>query len=139
MIDRFFGSTVYLDSNIVIYFVEESAAYSMRAKQFISRLVADGAKLITSELTVAECLYKPYRDGDLDGVELFRAMFNSDLIGLYPLTGDLAIRATEHGGELQLKLVDCIHYVSALEAGCDFFVTADARFRSSQFLEVVGI
>jgi predicted nucleic acid-binding protein len=60
-------------------------------------------------------------------------------LNILPVSGDLIIRAAEQGGQLGLKLLDAVQYVTALEAGCDVMVTADARFRSSRYIEVVGI
>ena len=40
---------------------------------------------------------------------------------------------------IKLKLVNAIHFVSALEAKCDVFVTADTKFKSSAAMRVVRI
>lgn len=136
-IDR--TSTVYFDTNVIIYYIEYKGDIRDRAAAVIERARDVGARRMTSELAVAECLYKPYQLQNLENIGLYRAAFQSPFVDLVPLTGDLVIRAAEEGGALGLKLLDAVHYVSALEAGCDVFVTADRKFRSSQYLEVVGI
>jgi len=133
------GATIYVDANILIYFIDAEGDFAERAADFFRRSHEAGARLVTSELTMAECLYKPHRDGDGARVALYETAFKSGFIALYPLSGDLAVRAAEVGGSLGLKLVDAIHYLSALEAGCDVFVTADRRFRSCEQMEVIGI
>ena len=139
MIEFTSSSVVYMDTNIVIYFLEDRAQFQSRAKAFVFTALNAGARLVTSELTVAECIYRPHRDRNAQSISLYEAAFRSGLLGLYPLTGDLVIRAAKEGGSLGLKLIDTVHYLSALEAGCDYFATADRKFKSSQYLEIVGI
>jgi len=132
-------SVVYVDTNVLVYYVDALSDLTPRAVAFLNNAQAKGARLVTSELTIAECVYKWYRDRNLARVAVYEDLFRSGLIELYPLTGDLAIRAAQEGGSLKLKLIDAIHYMSALEAGCDLFVTADRKFRSTRYLDVVGI
>ncbi len=132
-------SVIYVDTNVLVYYVDGLSDLTPRATAFLNTARADGARLVTSELTIAECVYKWYRDRNPARVAIYHDLFRSRFIEVYPLTGDLAIRAAEEGGALGLKLLDAIHYMSAIEAGCDVFVTADRKFRSTRYLEVVGI
>jgi predicted nucleic acid-binding protein len=95
--------------------------------------------LVTSELTVAECLYRPYKDRNRQQADVYESLFASGTLDVYPLSGALIIQAAKDGGALGLKLMDAVHYLSALEAGCDQLVTADRRFKSTRYLEVVNL
>jgi predicted nucleic acid-binding protein len=132
-------TVIYVDTNILVYYVDGLSSLTPKAIALLDEARELGARLVTSELTVAECIYKWHRERNLARVAVYQDLFRSDFVELYPVTGDLAIRAAQEGGELGLKLIDAIHYMSALEAGCDVFVTADRKFRSTQYLEVVGI
>lgn len=133
-------SSVYVDTNIFIYFIEATPRHFERARALLTHIDRVGARLVTCELTVAECLYKPHRDGDTELVRIYERLFAADGgIDIAPLDGSLARRAARYGGELGLKLIDAIHYIAALEAGCDVFVTGDARFRSGPHMSVLGI
>jgi predicted nucleic acid-binding protein len=130
---------IYLDSNIVIYFVEGRSPFRESAEAVVAGAQALGNRLMTSELTVAECLYRPYKDRDTRKIEFYESLFGSGALDLYPLSGALIIQAAKDGGALGLKLMDAVHYLSALEAGCDQLVTADRRFKSTRYLEVVNL
>ena len=38
-----------------------------------------------------------------------------------------------------MKLVDAIHYASAIAAGCDGLLTSDRKFRSDRSLKVIQL
>lgn len=130
-------STVYVDTNIFIHFIEASPTFFAKTKQIFEHIDAVGARIVTSEITLAECLYKPSQDQNTTLVAVYGELFEkSGDVSLIPLDGMVAKRAALRGGGLGLKLVDAIHYVSALEARCDLFITTDAQFRSDNDLEV---
>jgi predicted nucleic acid-binding protein len=133
------GSLVYVDTNVFIYFLEGDRDAGARAEALFAHADRVGAVLLTSELTAAECLYKPHKDGNLRLASLYGDLFDSGEVQIIPLTGDLARRAAGDAGALGLRLIDSIHYLSALEAGCDVFVSADARFRSGPYMRVLRI
>ena len=133
-------SRVYVDSNIFIYFVELNTEYFEKAEEFFEHIDSVGARLFTNEYTLAECIYQPSREGNFSLVEKYELLFEKeDEVQLLNLDGAIAKRAAFVGGNLGLKLADAIHFVSALEAGCDFFVTADAAFKSGPAMKVLRL
>jgi predicted nucleic acid-binding protein len=134
------SSSVYIDTNVFIYYIEASPIFFERAREIFERIDSVGARAVTSEVTLAECVYKPAQDGDTGLVGLYESLFEaSGDVEMVPLDGGIAKRAGLRGGELGFKLIDAIHYLSALEAGCDLFVTSDARFKSGPALKVLRI
>jgi predicted nucleic acid-binding protein len=134
-------SRVYIDTNIWVYYIEANPAFVEAVRRVLLAVEAAGAHLVTNEITLAECLYKPAKDGNHAALDAYDRLFGSGEIEITPLDGTLARSAALHGGQLGLKLIDAIHYIGALEAGCDVFVTADARFRSGPAMRVgvVGV
>ncbi len=134
------GEAVYVDTNVFIYFIEATPVLFERAASAFTRLAQTGARLLTSELTVAECLYQPARDGNGKLVKVYEDLFETPGdVTLLPLTGELARRAAMAGGGIGLKLADAIHYLSAVEAGCSVFLTGDGQFRSGPHMRVVKV
>ncbi|HEY8579841.1 MAG TPA: PIN domain-containing protein [Beijerinckiaceae bacterium] len=134
------GSRIYVDRNIFIYFIEKVEPGYARARDFFLRASEVGATLCTSEITVAECLHKPYRTGDAQLVDTYEFLFErSGDVTLLPLSGAVAKRAAAAGARIGLKLVDAIHFVSALDEGCDLFVSADGQFPSTPSMAVVSL
>jgi predicted nucleic acid-binding protein len=139
--DKISGSSVvYIDTNIFVYFVEATPSFFQKVKELFEHVASVGARLITSEITLAECIYRPSQDHDAALVSIYEMLFEqSGEIDLVPLDGALAKRAAVAGGGVGLKLIDAIHYMSALEAGCDFFVTSDSAFRSGPKMAVLRV
>lgn len=133
-------SSIYVDSNVFVYLFEGPPQFFASVKDFFEHAAKAGARLSTNELTLAECIYKPSREDDIATVAKYEALLEpGDEIGIIGLDGALAKRAALAGGKQGLKLADAIHFLSALESGCQFFVTADTRVRSSPGLEVLNI
>jgi predicted nucleic acid-binding protein len=133
------ASRIYVDTNIWIYYIEANAAFVDRVRAFFVGVEAAGAKLVTNEIAIAECLYKPSKDGNTAALKAYERLFDSGEVEITPLDGGLARRAAVNGGQLGLKLIDAIHYVSALEWACDFFVTSDSAFKSGPMTQVIRI
>jgi predicted nucleic acid-binding protein len=133
------ASRIYVDTNIWIYFIEGHPDFAGPVHQLFLQAEAAGATLVTNEITMAECLYKPAKEANADALDAYERLFASGEIELMPLDGALARRAALTGGALGLKLIDAIHYLGALESGCDVFVTADAQFRSGPQMRVVAL
>jgi predicted nucleic acid-binding protein len=134
------ASRLYADSNVFIYLIEASPDFFVLAKRLFDHIDTVGARVLTNELTLAECIYKPSREDNSVLVARYEAFLEpGDEIEIIGLDGALARRAAKAGGKLGLKLADAVHYLSAYESGCQFFVTADTRVRSSPGLEVINI
>lgn len=130
---------VYLDSNIFTYLVEGERRYVDAATRVFEQLARAGATAVTSEITVAECLWAPAKAGARSIFARYEAIFASGDIVLAPLDGVLAHRAAVHGGRIGLKLIDAIHHVSAVDSGCRFLVSNDRHYRSTADLTVLTL
>ena len=134
------SSKVYIDTNIFISLFELVPYFYETAKEVFELLHFLECRILTNEITIAECIYKPARQDDFAMLQTYQELFASDTnIGLLPLNSELANRAASHGGKLGLKLIDAIHFTSAIEAGCDFFITSDKAFTSTPEIEVILI
>jgi predicted nucleic acid-binding protein len=134
------GSKVYVDSNMFIYQFEKLEGFGERVALRFSEVEKQGGRLFTSELTVAECCYKPAGDDNALLLSAYQDFFEqSGEVELVSLSGNLVKRAALVGATVGLKLLDAIHYVSALEAGCRHFLTGDKAFTSSAELQVVQL
>lgn len=133
-------SRVYVDSNIFIYFIEKHAGFLPQVRAIFSEISACDGILLTSELTLAECLYQPARDDNFELATLYLDLFEvSGEVELIALNGQVAKQAATVAGEVKLKLLDGIHYVSALNDGCTHFLSADAVFKSVPSIQVIHI
>lgn len=117
-----------------IYWIESPAS---PVRDMFRQISQSGARLVTSEFSIAECLYGAAKHHNQTAVAAYEALFSSGTIELIALDGELTKRAAIAGAELGLQLNDAIHYICALEQGCDFFLTRDKRFQSTPYIEVL--
>jgi predicted nucleic acid-binding protein len=86
--------------------------------------------------------YKPSassdRWADSDELEARSNEIFYDIALVAPVDGEQLKAAARVGARKGLKLVDALHFVAAMESQCALFLTNDARFRSSDGIEVVA-
>lgn len=115
---------LYLDSCIIIYFVEQHPDYFASVD---TRIEAGDSLITVSDLCKLECLVHPMRAGDTARLAAFQQFFAADDLSITrcsPAVFELAttLRARHH-----LKTPDALHLAAAIEAGCDEFWTNDHR------------
>ncbi|MGN6103025.1 MAG: type II toxin-antitoxin system VapC family toxin [Devosia sp.] len=117
---------IYLDANILIYAIERGHPWTDDLAALLKRVYAGDLTAVTSELSLAEVLAKPYALASTDLIDTYEALF-SDRSPLVVRSIDRPIlRRTAHlRGAGKLRIADAIHVATALEAGCTRFVSND--------------
>ena len=118
---------IYLDSNIVIYLVEQPGQFGPRASARITALAAAGDRMVVSDLTRLECRANPVATGDHVTLAQYDAFFSQGVERVMPLSTAVVDRATRICGQYRFKTPDALHLAAAVEAGCQVFLTNDAR------------
>ena len=130
----------YFDTNIFIYLLEEHPEYYEKISKLIAHLDAIHCEIFTSELTLAECLVKPFADDDTHSQENYvQSLSSSEFLTVEPVTKEVLIKAAQLRAELKNKLPDSIHLASAVCHSCDLFVGNDKRLRSGDAIKVFNI
>ena len=130
------GGLVYLDANSLIYTVERVEPYRSlldpmwRAAQRGDLTVASG------RLIVVESLVKPLRDRNREIEAQYRELFEASIFKVLDMPLAVFERAAEIRAFAHLKTADALHAATALQAGCDLFITNDADFRRVEGLAV---
>jgi predicted nucleic acid-binding protein len=115
---------LYLDSCVVIYYVEQHPLLFPRIDE---RMNDAKTRIVVSDLTRLECLVQPLRQSDAVRLKQFRRFFDSsDLIVLGCLASVFNL-ATELRARHRLKTPDALHLAAAIQAGCEEFWTNDHR------------
>lgn len=121
---------VYLDSNVVIYLVENDPAWGPKAANRVAALRANGDELAVSDLTRLECRVKPLRAGDLVLLGDFDSFFSNPGVKVYPLTAAVCDRAALIRAQHGFRTPDSLHLAAAAENGCGLFFTNDPKLSS---------
>ncbi|WOJ88612.1 PIN domain-containing protein [Methylocapsa polymorpha] len=129
------SSLVYLDTNVFILGFEFGGVEAQPVHQLLTALKEVPKAIVTSELTLAELLAPPKRENDFPfarKAELYgNLLIWSGLIDLWPVSRQVLIGTAVLRQNWLCKLPDAIHMVSALHAGCAFFMSNDRDMNQS--------
>ena len=118
--------TVYLDTNCVIYLVENHPVWCAKVVARIASIRSAGDQLAVGDLARAECLVAPLKNGDAGLEARYRAFFNDPDIQVLGISALICERAARIRATDRFKLPDALHLATAIEHGCGLFLTADA-------------
>jgi predicted nucleic acid-binding protein len=122
----FAGKTIYLDTNIVIFAVEQGNPWSEMLRQLFNEIDSRAMRAVTSELTLAEALAKPMKLGAQDLVEKNEELLAPESpIETAAVDRIVLTEAARLRGQTGLKLMDAIHVATAQLLGCDLFLSND--------------
>lgn len=118
------------DSVTLIYFVEQHPSYFDRML-FIMRYVDSGPiSGIASTLSLAEVLVIPIRNRDAVMVDRYEAVLSKSRgFRLKSITAAIARQAAAIRARYNLKTPDALHIATAIEAGCEAFLTNDLTLK----------
>ena len=129
---------VYFDTNVLIYLIENHPTYRDKIIALIASLDELGCEVITSELTLAECLVKPFAENDKRSQDNYTASIkNSDFLKVKPVTKKVLIEAARLRSVYKNKLPDSIHIATALKTGCDVFVGNDKKIKVGESIALL--
>ncbi len=118
---------IYCDSMILMYFFDHTGPFNVRATNRLAALAAAGDLIAVSHLVRLECRVKPIMNADDARLTLYDAFFARPDVRILPITPAVFDRATLIRATYKFKLGDSLHLAGAAEAGCDRFLTNDAR------------
>lgn len=131
------GARVYCDTNVVIYAIEGYDAYAPVIQALLRALDEQAVVAVTSELTIAEVLVKPLRDGNHIIQQAYRRFLRpSSALSLFPISRKILEQAAGIRAAGKVKLPDAIHWATALSADCNSFLTNDQAFKAQAGLTV---
>jgi len=118
-------SKIYLDTCIVIYFVEKHTVYADKIDVLINSLSANDT-LCFSPLVRLECFVKPLRTKDAKLNGHYESFFEAQEM-LEITAGRFEEAAQLRADFTSLKTPDALHLATALHHNCDEFWTNDGR------------
>jgi predicted nucleic acid-binding protein len=140
ILSRIQGRRVYLDTNAFIYFLDKHDVYFDVVLPFFQLFNEGLSFAYTGDAAVTETLYKPYELNDPFRVNEFKAFFADDeLMTVLPHTTKIFELTAEIAPKHKMKLIDALHYSTAINSGCQFILTNDRGFVSNERIEVILI
>jgi len=132
------GKRLYLDANLFIYSVEGIEPWAPLMREVLAAVDSHECTAVTSELSLAECLVKPFEIGRQDLVKSYLGLLQ-DRTGfeIMPLDRAILIESARLRSASRLRLPDAIHAATAINATCDLLLTNDSGFRSVKGIEIL--
>ena len=120
------GKKIALDTVVFIYTLEGNLEFGDCAKT-IFEAIEQGKCSYAKDLVLAELMVKPLREGKPNIAEEYASELPNfpNLTFLLP-TRDIITSAAKLRGKTNLKIIDALHLATAIEAGCQIFITNDA-------------
>ncbi len=120
-------SRVFLDTNLIIYLLEDYGELSVITARFAQRMIERGDTVVTSMMTVGEVMVKPLAIGDQVLLHKYRQLFDAPDVELISFNRMEAMEYAKVRGDKSIKSPDAIQLACASVAKCDLFVTNDDR------------
>lgn len=131
---------LFLDSAPVIYYVDMNPAYFAIMDELFNSIESNLIRVVTSPVTLAECLILPIRQNNPSQQQLFIDIITAqDTADFVEITSAIARQAAEVRARYNLQLPDAFQIATALATGCDTFLTNDAQLKRVSDLRVVVI
>ena len=118
---------IYGDSVIIMYYLDHTGPFNVRASNRLAALAAAGDSIAISDLVRLEYRVKPLKLGDTARLTLFDAFCARPDVRLVPISPAVFDRATSIRAAHGFRLGDSLHLATAVEGGCDGFLTNDTR------------
>jgi predicted nucleic acid-binding protein len=131
------SSLVYLDTVTIIYSIERFPTYIALLDPMWRQLQSGDCQVTTSELTLLETLVMPIQQANQDLISRYERLLMASEVNLIPITRTLLKTAASIRANAKLKTPDAIHAATAIDAGCNTFLTNDQGFRKVPELPTV--
>ena len=118
---------VFLDSVIIIYYLDHVGSFQERAANRLAGLHAAGDQIVVNDLVRMECRVDPVRKSDRIRLVRFDGFFVRSDVEIAPITTVVFDRAAQIRATYGYKAIDAINLATAVEAGGDRFLTNDTQ------------
>ncbi|MCK5524286.1 MAG: type II toxin-antitoxin system VapC family toxin [Thiomargarita sp.] len=140
LIKKLLGKIVYLDANIFIYAIEHSDIYERLLNELFKQIDYGKIQAITSELTLAEVLVKPFADGNTELVDVYKNLLvSANIITLLEINQEILLESAKYRATFGGKLPDAIHITTAIASNANFLLTNDNGIKTSALVEVLQL
>ncbi|MDT9201253.1 PIN domain-containing protein [Limnospira fusiformis KN01] len=129
-------SRLFLDTAPVIYFVERNPSFVDRVDPIFERLESEITPVVGS-VTVAECLVGALQMGLTNLEQAYVAIFTRDDVLFLENNLTIAREAARVRVRYNLQLPDAFQIATALNAGCQAFLTNDAQLKRIAELKIL--
>lgn len=119
-------SRIFFDSNLFIYLFEDEKGRGQAVARLLNRMHERRDQLVTSTMTLAEILVRPYGQADHGLAQRYEALLQSPEIELVSFDPVAARRYARIRQDKSIKSPDAIQLACAAAAQTDLFISNDS-------------
>lgn len=120
-------SRIFLDTNVLIYFIEDEGELGRQAFALIERMSERRDEVLTSALTLGEILTRPIEMSRQDIADRYESLLLSSGVRLLSFDRAGALAYARIRSDRSIKPPDALQLAVASSAGCDLFITNDRQ------------
>lgn len=128
---------LFLDTAPLIYYVEENRRYLPLVDVIFDRIFEEQLIGITSPISLAECLARPYRLGQTQLQQNYFNLITATNLVFTLIDQNMARQAAEFRSRYNLELPDAFQIAVAVATKCEAFLTNDAMLRRITEIQVL--
>ena len=133
------GARVYTDANAWIC-AQDPAPRFDELREWFNKARRGEWKIVTSQLTLAECLVWPLESRDRVLKRAFeKALAPSPQLVVLPVSREILLEAAVLRAARRLEMPDAIHLASAKHARCTHFLTGDEALARAVHIPVLRL
>jgi predicted nucleic acid-binding protein len=131
---------LFLDTAPIIYYVENNPRYFAIVEPIFNNIDNGLLNVVTSPITLAECLVFPYRTQSTLLEKTFCELITQSENTLFIPTNEvIAQQAAKLRNQYNLSLTDALQISSAIITKCDGFLTNDIDLKKIKEINVIVI
>lgn len=129
---------IFVDTAPFIYFLEKNPTYYEKPKNFFRQCYEKGIEIVTSAITVEEYAVFPYRNQKIELIDLFHEFVKDMEIDVVSIDQEIAEKAAKIRAKYKdFKSMDALQIASAIQTGCDVFLTNDKQLRQEKEIRCI--
>ena len=121
---------VFLDTNAVIYLIEQPTVLGSKTKARVTALLASAERLAVSDLGRLEAHVSPLKANDQVLLAQYITFFQSPDVSVLTVSPAVCDRAARIRAQYGFKPLDSLHLSAAVEHRCTLFLTNDASLKN---------
>lgn len=126
-------TVVGIDTNIFVYYFDNSSEFYNKAKNFFESAISNKTELVTSALTVAELLSFHAQEFEID--KLYDSLLELPGFKIYDVDKKIASDAARIRRKYSYSLPDAIQLATALHGKAETFITNDQKLKNFKELK----
>ncbi len=129
---------LYIDTSPFIYYTENRPEFLAQVKAVFAYQEINNIDTITSVITLSECVTKPLKVNDSLLVSAYERFFlKTRNISMTPVTLQISRRSADLRANYGLRTPDALHIATALETGCEAFLTNGVSLKRVKELSIL--